>query len=119
MSSLLSCLCNVWMQADKRISCAPAASGASQGCSQKKSVNAIVVCDFCADLWNLGGTCIKNTLDNATLSGCPKSDIDQKMKIINDAIALVGVKGPNGKKGMCRIPEKAEQRHCTMLAMSF
>ena len=49
-------------QADKRIVCEPfhnSTKGSQATCAQKKEVNAVAVCDFCTDLWNLGGTCIK------------------------------------------------------------
>ena len=49
------------MQADKRIVCEPfhnSTKGSQATCAQKKEVNAVAVCDFCTDLWNLGGTCI-------------------------------------------------------------
>ena len=81
------------------------------GCAQKKEVNAVAVCDFCADLWNLGGTCIKNHLDGLALPDCPKSSNDAKMKVINAAIAMI--------KPMCKQPTRHDQRHCTKLAMSY
>ena len=85
--------------------------GSKATCAQKKEVNAVAVCDFCTDLWNLGGTCIKNHMDGLDLPNCPKATSEAKKKAINKAIKMI--------KPMCRLPSEAEQNHCTKLAMSF
>ena len=133
------------VQADKRIVCEPFhnnTKNVSQAtCAQRKEVNAVAVCDFCTDLWNLGGTCIKNHMDGLDLPNCPTSTNDFKTKAIAKAIKMIN----GGKqaasmtatrrrrrgrvvptpaptpppKPMCRLPTEAEQKHCTKLAMSF
>ena len=110
------------VQADKRIVCEPFHNSTKRSqaeCAQKKEVNAVAVCDFCTDLWNLGGTCIKNHMDGLDLPNCPKSTSDAKNKAIGDAIKMINGNESADIKPMCRRPSEAEQNHCTKLAMSF
>ena len=93
--------------------------GSQAECAQKKEVNAVAVCNFCTDLWNLGGTCIKNHMDGLDLPNCPKGTSDAKDKAIEDAINMINGNKTIGKKPMCRRPSEAEQNYCTKLAMSF
>ena len=109
-------------QADKRIVCEPfqnSTQGSEATCAQKKEVNAVAVCDFCTDLWNLGGTCIKNHLDGLNLPNCPTATNEAKTSAINKAIKMINGNKTAGKKPMCRVPTEAEQNYCTKLAMSF
>ena len=110
------------VQADKRIVCEPFHNSTKRSqaeCAQKKEVNAVAVCDFCTDLWNLGGTCIKNHMDGLDLPNCPKTTSDAQQKVIDNAIKMINRNATAGIKPMCRRPSKAEQNHCTKLAISF
>ena len=56
----------------------------------------MAVCDFCTDLWNLGGTCIKNHMDGLDLPNCPKATSEAKKKAIDKAIKMI--KPPGGRE---------------------
>ena len=67
-------------QADKRIVCSAVKNGKSK-CKTWKKVVPVAHCEFMPDLWNLGGTCIANTIWNSLHPQCP-----EKMTVTRDII---------------------------------
>ena len=56
-------------QADKRVTCEPTKTGESR-CTTSATFEAKAVCPFDVDVWNLGATCIANTVHGDKHAQC-------------------------------------------------
>ena len=100
-------------QADKRVICAPhanstlAKAGATGQCNSTATFKPRALCSFDVDVWNLGPTCIANTVHGDKHAQC--TDDVGAMKALSEV------------KTKCTKPEGENnmQKHCQRLGMTF
>jgi hypothetical protein len=99
-------------QADKRVICDPSATNATS-CSTHSSVKAVARCNFQADAWDLGGTCIASYIHNLPGSACALcSDA-------NDSPESAGNECPVLVNAQCSMPQASDHAQCKRLAISY
>ena len=103
---------NVVCQADKKVSCQPATKVQIHGktklkapCVTTASFKTQAVCSFSPPLWNLGATCIKNTVHNDKHPQCSDAAGHKA------AIATIDK--------VCRLPREGEDKLCSRLGMVY
>jgi hypothetical protein len=129
-------------QADKQVACDPSEAGGSikqksaNACRVKATFVAQTVCTFSPELWNLGGTCIKNHVHGDKHPQCA-DDADKKLicslrKELGYAVeaaceSLLGrtsaqmssTKAPTKAKLNCRKAADADAKFCTRLSVVY
>lgn len=108
-SNLSQASLNLYMlavcQSEKQVFCKPPTSHASISCEVERTVKPTVICTFDEEIWNLGGTCISDTLYDLPLKQCPKSvRANAAVKKINTS---------------CRKALARDVQVCSTLALSF
>lgn len=103
-------------QADKRVICDPVnqtSTSNTTSCQTSSTVKAVARCDFLADTWNLGGSCIASYIHQLPGSVCALCNGTTTSNEVNDDMCTLL------DNAQCRMPQTADNEQCKRLAMSF